>query len=81
MYKNIKKTTNKYEPLKINFDIPEILQRNIEEFIQNLNERNGNLADCYEEEIRSLLNYCDADLNENQIELLRAYYCKGGIYE
>ena len=64
----------------LDFDIPEILQDDIDAFIKDLNERNGQLADCYEQEIRSVLNGCDECLTKEQIEMLRWYYCKGGIY-
>ena len=73
-----------YRELHIDFPIPEILQRDIDEFLQNLNEEGGNLRDCYEAEIRNILNSCvdcDGELTEEQIELLRNYYCKGAIYK
>lgn len=77
---SVNQNTNIFKPLTLNYNIPEILQDNINLFIKDLNERNGQLADCYEEEIRSILNGCDEDLDEEQIGLLRWYYCKGGIY-
>ena len=76
-----KNNAKTYKALEIDFEIPEILQDNIELFVKDLNERNGRLADCYEAEIRSLLNGCDGDLSEEQILLLREYYCRGGIYD
>ncbi len=69
-----------YKELKINFEIPEILDRNIKEFVDDLNNNNGNMADCYTEEIRSLLNGCDTCLTYEQIRMLRDYYYGGGIY-
>ena len=69
-----------YKPLEIDFEIPEILQRDIDEFLEELNERSGSMADCYEQEIRNILNGCDFTLTEEQIELLRNYYCRGGIF-
>ena len=72
-----------YQPLNLSFQVPEILQRNIDEFLYNLNKENGNLRDCYEAEIRNILNSCtgcENELTEEQIELLRNYYCRGGIY-
>ena len=69
-----------YRPLDIDFEIPEILKRNIDEFVDDLNNNNGNTADCYEAEIRSILNGCDTCMTENQVLLMRNYYCRGGIY-
>ncbi len=69
-----------YKPLPLDFEIPEILENTINDFIDNLNNKNGNLEDCYRTEIRSILNGCDLCLSENQIDMLRNYYQKGGIY-
>lgn len=71
----------KYKTLEIGFEIPELLQEDIDNFLRNLNEKGGTLADCYVEEIRNVLNGCDETLEEGQIALLRDYYVKGGIYE
>ena len=70
-----------YKKLKINFEIPEILEDSINGFVKNLNEQDGNLADCYEQDIRNTLNGCDECLTEDQINILRNYYVKGGIYK
>lgn len=70
-----------YRPLEINFQIPQILADYINEFLLDLNTKNGHLADCYEQEIRNILNGCELDLTDEQILLLRNYYCRGGIYE
>lgn len=73
-----------YQPLNISFQVPEILQQNIDEFLYNLNQENGSLRDCYEAEIRNILNSCvdcEGELTEDQIEHLRNYYCRGGVYE
>lgn len=71
----------KYKALEIDFSIPAILQKDIDDFIFDLNMRDGQLADCYEQEIRNILNGCDDCLEMGQIELLRNYYVKGGIYK
>lgn len=76
-----KTTQNPYKKLGIDFEIPELLERTINEFVIDLNENRGRLADCYEEEIRSLLNCYDLCLTEDQIQLLRDYYQWGGIYD
>lgn len=70
----------KYKKLDIDFAIPEILKSSINAFLDDLNEHNGNLADCYEQDIRNTLNGCDMCLEPEQIALLRDYYVKGGIY-
>ena len=72
----------RYHALDIDFEIPEILEQEIADFLRNLNEQGGNLADCYEEEIRNILNECSEFelLTDSQISLLRDYYCRGGIY-
>lgn len=61
--------------------MPDDLNEQIDEFLYNLNNEGGNLADCYEQEIRTTLNCCEDDLAEEQILLLRNYYCRGGIYD
>lgn len=71
----------KYKKLDIDFEIPELLEEGINGVLKDLNERNGYMADCYEQDIRNTLNGCDLCLDEEQIELLRDYYCRGGIYE
>lgn len=76
-----KTTQNPCKKLGIDFEIPELLERTINEFVIDLNENRGRLADCYEEEIRSLLNAYDLCLTEDQIQLLRDYYQWGGIYD
>lgn len=71
----------KYKKLNIDFEIPELLEDSINDFIVNLNEHNGDLKDCYEADIRNTLNGCDLCLTAEQISLLREYYCRGGIYK
>lgn len=70
-----------YKKLKINFEIPEILEDSINGFVKNLNEQDGNLADCYEQDIRNTLNDYDDMFTDEQLQLLRDYYVKGGIYQ
>ena len=71
-----------YHALDIDFEIPEILEQDIADFLRNLNEEGRNLADCHEEEIRNVLNECSEFelLTDSQISLLREYYCRSGIY-
>lgn len=70
-----------YKKLKIDFEIPYLLAHSIDEFLVDLNEHGGRLADCYEQDIRSTLNGCDLCMTPAQVQLLREYYCKGGIYD
>lgn len=72
--------SREYKELEIDFAIPEILQQDIDDFLHCLNEEGGSLADCYESEIRNILNGCDTCLSYEEVELLRDYYCRGGIY-
>ena len=71
-----------YKALEIDFEIPTILQDYIDRFLKDLNGNDGVFADCYEQEIRYLLNECREDqvLTESQIKGLWDYYVKGGIY-
>lgn len=69
-----------YKKLDIDFEIPQLLEDGINDFVNNLNNQNGSLVDCYQEDIRNTLNGCDLCLTSEQIELLRQYYCKGGIF-
>lgn len=70
-----------YKKLKIDFEIPLILEESFDDFVKNLNEQNGSLADCYEQDIRNTLNCYDDAFTEEQLQLLRDYYVKGGIYK
>lgn len=69
-----------YRALVIDFEIPQILEDGIHDFLKNLNENDGTLADCYEQDIRNTLNCCDDCLTKEQDKLLRDYYVRGGIY-
>lgn len=69
-----------YRALDIDFEIPQILEDGIHDFLKNLNENDGTLADCYEQDIRNTLNGCDDCLTKEQDKLLRDYYVRGGIY-
>ena len=72
-----------YEPLKIDFEIPEELQYDIDRFLDHLNNGDGKLEDCYRTEIQCALNWCVRErlLSDEQITLLRDYYQHKGIYE
>lgn len=70
----------KYKALEIQVSVPELLTDTIDEFLFELNERDGMLADCYEQEIRNLLNCYDECIPEDIRATLRDYYVRGGIY-
>ena len=65
-----------YQKLKIDFEIPDELDREIDEYIHHLNYESGTSIDCYQEEIRVILNWCQIEsiLTPQQIEILRNYY-------
>ncbi|MBQ7487456.1 MAG: hypothetical protein IJT77_08185 [Clostridia bacterium] len=71
----------KYEPLKIDYEIPEELQIEIDHYIDNLNNDNGSSEDCYRMEIMCILNWCYREriLTNEQIDELREYYQHKGI--
>ncbi len=69
-----------YKEKKFNFEIPYMIQKDIDELISYLNS-GGDLPDCYIDNLRSDINSFDIDLTPEQQEELRDYYCRGGIYE
>ena len=69
-----------YKKLDIDFEIPQLLEDEINEMVDYLNN-GGRFPDCNEEDIRNTLNGCDLCLEPEQIALLRQYYCRGGIYK
>lgn len=70
----------KYKALEINVPVPELLTDTINEFLDDLNNKDGHFADCYEQEIRNLLNCYDECIPEDIRTELRNYYVRGGIY-
>lgn len=68
-----------YEELKVDAELPEILQENIHGLLDDLNS-SGLLDDCWQEEIRSILN-CWDDAPKELDKLLRDYYWRGGIFK
>lgn len=71
----------RYKALPIDYEIPEELEREIADYIDNLNNDNGSAEDCYRTEIMCLLNWCYRDkiLPEEKIDELREYYQYKGI--
>jgi len=70
---------SRYVALPVDFEIPNMLEEDIQEFVNALNA-GTTLADCYEQTIRTDLNCCDEDLTPEQDAILRDYYVRGGIY-
>ena len=70
-----------YKALPIDYKIPEELEREIADYIDNLNYDNGSAEDCYRTEIMCLLNWCYRDriLPDDKIAELREYYQYKGI--
>lgn len=69
-----------YIKKEFNFEIPYIIQRDIDEYLEYLNN-GGELDDCYIDNLKSDINSFDIDLTTEQQEQLRDYYCRGGVYE
>lgn len=70
----------KYKKLKIDFEIPEEVEQDIDDMIAYMNKYGHVTADCYMSDLNNLLNGCDTCMTEEQITLLRNYYVRGGIY-
>ena len=68
-----------YEELKVDAELPEILQKDIKGLLDDLNS-SGLLDDCWQEEIRSILN-CWDDLPKDLDRQLRDYYWRGGVFK
>lgn len=68
-----------YEELKVDAELPEILQEDIKGLLDDLNS-SGLLDDCWRAEIRSILN-CWDDLPKELDRQLQDYYWRGGIFE
>ena len=70
----------KYEPLKIDFEIPGFLQMEINQYIDDLNNHGGMSNDLFSEEIKYYIKWCE-NISPEQKELLYKYYYKGGIFD
>ena len=71
-----------YKLLAVDFKLPEELNDTIKAYLHHLNYENGTSVDCYQAEIQVILNWCHRDelLTEEQIQLLRDYYQRDGIF-
>ncbi len=68
-----------YQPLKINFEIPDFLQMEIDQYIDDLNNNGGMSNDLFCEEIKYYIKWC-VNLTPEQRDMLYKYYYKGEIF-
>ena len=68
-----------YKEKHFDFEIPYMIQKDIEDMLEYLNN-GGKLPDCHIENLRSDINSFDYDLTHEQQEALKDYYCRGGIF-
>ena len=61
------------EKLKLDFDIPDFLEEDIESMVKSVNNKES-IVDCWQDTIRADLNCRDGVLTEEQIKVLRDYY-------
>lgn len=71
-----------YKLLAVDFELPKELNDTIKAYLHHLNYDSGTSVDCYQAEIQVILNWCLRDelLTEDQIQLLRDYYQRDGIF-
>ena len=70
-----------YELLKVDFEIPNLIQNDINRFLDALNNGNTSCEDCYRTEIDCDLKMFYDEMKRENIETLRDYYVRGGMYE
>ena len=68
-----------YKQLKVDFEIPECIQKDIEQMLEYMNA-GGKFPDISISNLRSDIYSFDLDLEPVQQEILRNYYCRGGIF-
>ena len=65
---------------EFDFYIPEFVDKAIDMLIEGINN-NDLMADCYAAELDSNINhYLDIDFDEDQVQELKDYYIRGGMY-
>lgn len=67
----------KYVIKDFGFELPDLIKRDIEDMLDYINN-GGQYPDCHIENLRSDINSFDIDLTEEQQQILRDYYCRGG---
>ena len=68
-----------YKELNVDFSIPYPIQEDIKEMLNYMNN-GGEFPDVYMDNLRADLNAHKMDFEEYQVEILKNYYCRGGIY-
>ena len=71
------------QPLELDFEVPQSLQRDIDDFLEYLRtDDTQSLEDCYRTEIDCELRWClrEAKISREQYQLLKDYYVHKGIY-
>lgn len=68
-----------YKRLEIDFELPETIEDDIEEMLEYMNN-GGQFPDVYMDNLRSDLNCYKIDFEDYQVEMLKDYYCRGGIF-
>lgn len=70
-----------YKALDVDFEIPYCIQEDIINLLKYLNSgEDPRSADCYISNLKSDINSYDLDLSLEQQDILRNYYCRGGIF-
>ena len=70
-----------YQPLPISFDIPDFLQMEIDQYIDDLNNHRGMSNDLFREEIKYYIKWCEGKITDEQRKMLLNYYHKGEIFD
>ncbi len=70
----------KYEKLKVDFKIPEDIEKMIDQFLYHINNEDGFSEDYYRSELSFMLKEFNIKLTKEQIDILQEYYVDGGIY-
>jgi hypothetical protein len=69
-----------YHALPIDFEIPDFLQMEIDQYLDDLNNHRGMSNDLFSEEIKYYIKWC-VNLSSEQRDMLYHYYHKGGIFD
>lgn len=69
-----------YHALPIDFEIPDFLQMEIDQYLDDLNNHRGMSNDLFSEEIKYYIKWC-VNLSSEQRDLLYNYYYKGEIFD
>lgn len=71
----------KIKKMELDFEIPELLAKSIDNFVKAHNSGDS-LVDCYHAELYNDINNCmHTDISDENLERLRDYYIRGGMYD